>query len=95
MPTSAGLRYHSYVLAARGELARDAPDLVRAFLLGTASGYRDAADDRASTLATLERVIPYFPREILSRSLDLVAPTWLHGGRWGDSSFGQGIPQLP
>ena len=31
----------------------------------------------------LERVIPYFPEQLVARSLDRVAPTWLHEGRWG------------
>jgi putative hydroxymethylpyrimidine transport system substrate-binding protein len=34
-------------------------------------------------LAAFERYLPYFPRAILARSLELVAPTWLHEGRWG------------
>ncbi|MEO3857528.1 hypothetical protein [Acrocarpospora sp. B8E8] len=29
-------------------------------------------------------MIPYFPRKLLSRSLELIAPTWTHGGRWGE-----------
>lgn len=81
---AAGLRYHSYVLAARESLLMSSPEVVRAFLLGTARGYLDAGRDPASTLAALERVIPYFPREILRRSLELIAPTWLHAGRWGE-----------
>lgn len=81
---AAGLRYHSYVLAARESLLHSSPEVVRRFLQATARGYRDAAGDHGATLAALERVIPYFPREILRRSLELIAPTWFHEGRWGE-----------
>ncbi len=78
-----GLLYHSYLLAARDSLLQDHPDLVRAFLDATEAGYLAASSQPDATLATLERVIPYFPRDVLRRSLGLIAPTWTDGGSWG------------
>jgi putative hydroxymethylpyrimidine transport system substrate-binding protein len=80
----AGLRYHSYLLATRDSLLEERPELVRGFLEATAAGYLAASGDEEATLVLLERVIPYFPREILRRSLALIAPTWTHAGRWGE-----------
>ena len=79
-----GLRYHSYVLAVRESTLTADAGMVRAFLRATGDGYRTAESDPDATLATLERVIPYFPRPIIRRSLSLIAPTWTHQGRWGE-----------
>ncbi|MEU8024564.1 MULTISPECIES: ABC transporter substrate-binding protein [Micromonospora] len=74
--------YHSYLLGTGPALdGRD--DLLATFLEVTARGYRAATDDPEQTLAVLDRVIPYFPRALLARSLELIAPTWWHEGRWG------------
>ncbi|BCY06910.1 ABC transporter substrate-binding protein [Actinoplanes sp. L3-i22] len=73
--------YHSYLLGT-GPALTD-PALLAAFLEATARGYRAATDDPAAALDVLDRVIPYFPRPILARSLELIAPTWWHGDRWG------------
>ncbi|WP_062349621.1 ABC transporter substrate-binding protein [Herbidospora yilanensis] len=75
--------YHSYLLGVEPTL-RDEPDLIMDFLDVTERGYRAAADDPAATLAVLDRVIPYFPTRLLARSLELIAPTWTHQGRWGE-----------
>jgi NitT/TauT family transport system substrate-binding protein len=80
----AGLAYHSYLLGAHEDLVVRDGDLVRRFLEATGRGFRDAAADQAETLASLERVIPYFPRPLLARSLALIAPTWFDRGRWGE-----------
>jgi putative hydroxymethylpyrimidine transport system substrate-binding protein len=76
-------RYHSYLLGTREEIVEREPDLVRAFLAATARGFATATSDPAATLAVLERVMAYFPREVLAESLRLIAPTWTHDGRWG------------
>ncbi|MGW1325291.1 ABC transporter substrate-binding protein [Streptomyces antibioticus] len=77
-------RYHSYLLGAHEETVLADPDAVRRFLAATARGFAAAAADQPATLALLERVIPYFPRPLIARSLELVAPTWTdHEGRWG------------
>lgn len=81
---AAGLRYHSYVLAVRESMLESEPEVVRSFLRASAEGYRTAQTDPDGTLETLERVIPYFPRPLIRRSLALIAPTWTHDGRWGE-----------
>jgi len=76
--------YHSYLLGTHeAELERD-PALVREFLAVTARGYLAAAAEPTAALAAIERSIPYFPRSILSRSLELITPSWFHAGRWGE-----------
>lgn len=75
--------YHSYLLGAHAELLERNPEGVRAFLAATERGYRGVAEDPERALAVLERVIPYFPRATLAKSLSLIAPTWLHDGAWG------------
>lgn len=77
-------RYHSYLLGTSESLADARPDLVRAFLAATARGYASAAADQVGARALLERVIPYFSRPLIARSLSLVAPTWTDAnGNWG------------
>ncbi|MFI5934680.1 ABC transporter substrate-binding protein [Actinoplanes sp. NPDC051494] len=75
--------YHSYLLGTGPALA-GRPDLVATFLEVTERGFRAATDDPARTLEILDRAIPYFPRAVLARSLELIAPTWWHDGRWGE-----------
>ncbi len=76
--------YCSYLLAAGEErLLRD-PEPLRAFLRATERGFAAAAATPRLALGVLERVVPYFPRPILARSLELIAPTWRHEGRWGE-----------
>ncbi len=75
--------YHSYLLGTREATVERDPQLVRALLAATERGYRDAIADPERALAVLERVIAYFPTAVLARSLELVAPTWTHDGRWG------------
>lgn len=86
-------RYHSYVLGTREQLIERNPGLVRAFLEATARGFAAAAAEPDRTLALLERVIPYFPRPLIARSLELVAPTWTDTeGRWGVIDEGRTRP---
>jgi putative hydroxymethylpyrimidine transport system substrate-binding protein len=59
------------------------PQLVHDFVAATSRGYHAAASDQAATLGLLERVIPYQPSWRLGRSLELVATSWFHDGRWG------------
>lgn len=75
--------FHSYVLAAREELVEQDPDLIGRALTSFDHGYRYAASHTRETLEHLDRVFPYFPEEIIARSLDLVATTWFHEGAWG------------
>jgi NitT/TauT family transport system substrate-binding protein len=77
-------RYHSYLLGTQEALAQRQPELVREFLSVTAQGYLAAIADPAAALAAMERVIPYFPRGILRRSIELISTSWTHEGRWGE-----------
>jgi NitT/TauT family transport system substrate-binding protein len=77
-------RYHSYLLGTQESLVQDHPELVREFLSVTAHGYLAAVADPAAALAAIERVIPYFPRSILKRSIELITASWTHEGRWGE-----------
>ena len=79
----ADLRYHSYLLAAREESVAEQAPLIRSLLAAIGEGYETAAGEHGAALEVLERVIPYFPRPVLARSLALIAPTWTHEGRWG------------
>jgi putative hydroxymethylpyrimidine transport system substrate-binding protein len=80
-------KYHSYLLGTTEELAHAEADPVRAFLAATERGFQEAARDQEYAFAVLERVIPYFGREILRDSLRLIAPTWFGpDGRWGRHS---------
>lgn len=76
--------YHSYLLGVHESLTERNPRLVEAFLAATERGFRAAAEDPERTLAVLDRTMGYFPQPILRRSLELVAPTWTHDGRWGE-----------
>lgn len=75
--------YHSYLLGTQEWTIASNPELVRRFLAATSRGFHAAAEDQAAALALLRRVIPYLPGWRLERSLELVAPTWFHDGRWG------------
>jgi len=76
--------YHSYLLGAHEDTLAADPELTRAFLAVTARGYLAAAQDPLSALQASALATPYFPRELLAQSLQHIAPTWLHQGRWGE-----------
>ncbi|MFT4123259.1 MAG: ABC transporter substrate-binding protein [Microbacteriaceae bacterium] len=78
-----GLRYHSYLLAAREERVERDRALLEDLLAVTERGFRAAAAEPDAAAAVLERVIPYFPERVIRRSLAAIAPTWAHEGRWG------------
>jgi putative hydroxymethylpyrimidine transport system substrate-binding protein len=75
--------YHGYLLGAQEQVIEQQPALLAAFLEASRRGFAAAAADPELALSVLERVIPYFPADVLTESLRLVAPTWLHDGRWG------------
>jgi ABC-type nitrate/sulfonate/bicarbonate transport system substrate-binding protein len=76
--------YHSYVLGAHEELLGADAGMVRSFLAATRRGFLAAAADQPGTLEVLRAAVPYVPEWRLARSLELVAPTWTHGGIWGE-----------
>jgi len=75
--------YHSYLLGAHEDTLETRGELVRGFLAAARRGYLAVAQEPERALPSLERVIPYFPRALLKRSLPLIAPTWTHDGTWG------------
>lgn len=75
--------YHGYLLGTREELIEREPELLRAFLDASERGFRAALDDPELARSVLERVLPYFPADIIAESLRLVGPTWLHDDAWG------------
>lgn len=75
--------YHSYLLGTTEALTAAEPEALRTFLAVTERGFRAATEDPELALHAFERSIPYFPPERLARSLELIAPTWWHEGRWG------------
>ncbi|MBT0769990.1 ABC transporter substrate-binding protein [Kineosporia sp. J2-2] len=75
--------YHSYLLGTQESTLERNPVLVRTLLGIVERGYLAARDEPALALDAFERYVPYFSREILRTSLDLLTPTWFHDGRWG------------
>jgi NitT/TauT family transport system substrate-binding protein len=75
--------YHSYLLGTQETTAEQNPELVRSFVQATARGFEAAAADQPQTLALLGRAIVYQPTWRLGRSLELVATSWFHEGRFG------------
>jgi NitT/TauT family transport system substrate-binding protein len=76
--------YHSYLLGTQRSRLDEDPEMVRRFVAATGRGYLAAIAEPDAALAAVERVIPYFPRALLARSLRLIAQSWLHGNRWGE-----------
>ena len=77
------LRYHSYLLGTRDDLRGASPALWEDFAAITAEGFAEAARDQEWTADLLDRVIPYFPRRVIERSLAEIATTWFVDGAWG------------
>jgi NitT/TauT family transport system substrate-binding protein len=75
--------YHSYLLGTQEATLHRNPVLVRTVLAIVERGYLTARRDPELALASLERYMPYFPRPVLRRSLELITPTWFHQDRWG------------
>ncbi len=75
--------YHSYLLGTQESTLERNPVQVRTLLEIVERGYRTARDEPGLALEAFERYVPYFPRQTLKASLDLLTPTWFHEGRWG------------
>ncbi|GLY16964.1 myristoyl transferase [Kineosporia sp. NBRC 101677] len=75
--------YHSYLLGTQESTLQRNPVLVRSLLAIVERGYLAARDEPGLALEAFERYVPYFPRETLRASLELITPTWFHEGRWG------------
>lgn len=77
------LRYHSYLLGTTEASADAAPALWEDLVAITAEGFALAAENPDEAADVFDRVTPYFPRRIVERSLELIAPTWFHDEQWG------------
>lgn len=75
--------YHSYLLGTQEVLIEQNPELVRGFVQATARGFHEAASDQPWAANLLGRAVPYQPAWRLERSLELVATSWFHEGRFG------------
>ena len=75
--------YHSYLLGTQEWTVQSNPELVRSFVAATSRGFHAAATEQEATLALFQRVVRYQPSWRLARSLELVATSWFHDGRWG------------
>lgn len=76
--------YHSYLLGTQRSRLDEDPDTVRRFLAATERGYLAAIAEPPAALAAIERIIPYFSRGLLTRSLALIAASWVNGRLWGE-----------
>lgn len=74
--------FPSYVLVAREEWAEANGDALRALLGAAEQGFRHAAT-HADAPVEFDRVTPYFSRDAIHRSFELISPTWFAGDRWG------------
>lgn len=75
--------YHSYVLCARQETVEQSPAMTCAFLEATQEGFTAVAAEPLVALPAYEQATPYLPSDLLARSLQAIAPSWLHDGTWG------------
>ncbi|WP_310833019.1 ABC transporter substrate-binding protein [Paenibacillus pedocola] len=75
--------YHSYQLGTRTDKVTASPDEIRTFLAVTSRGFHAVAADPKQAADIYEHILPYFPAELIARSLPLIAGTWLHEGHWG------------
>lgn len=74
--------FPSYVLVAREEWAEANGDALRGLLRAAEAGFRHAATDPDAP-AEFDLVAPYFSREAIRRSFELISPTWFADDRWG------------
>lgn len=75
--------YHSYLLGTRADLAIEDPTAVAAFRDVTERGFHYAAANPDETVRVLSSVTPYFPDDVLARSLAAISETWFHDRTWG------------
>ena len=78
-----GVGYHSYLLGTHEAVAANDPELVTAFVAATARGFAAAAAEPDAIAPLYEKVLSYFPRELIAESAHLISDTWLHDGHWG------------
>ncbi|OBJ35966.1 ABC transporter substrate-binding protein [Mycolicibacterium mucogenicum] len=75
--------YHSYLLGAHTELIDRNSLLLEDFRAISERGFRYATQHPEETAQLLGDVMPYFPPDVIARSLDAISGTWFHGNDWG------------
>ncbi|BCI80234.1 hypothetical protein MTY66_18590 [Mycolicibacterium sp. TY66] len=75
--------YHSYLLGVRDDLIDRNPLLVSDFRAISERGFRYAAQHPDEAADLLSDVMPYFPADVIDRSLDAISSTWFHENSWG------------
>lgn len=75
--------YHSYLLGAHAELIDRNSLLLEDFRAISERGFRYATRHPEETAQLLGDVMPYFPPDVIARSLDAISGTWFFGNDWG------------
>ncbi|WP_062339662.1 ABC transporter substrate-binding protein [Zymomonas mobilis] len=76
-------RYHSYQLCTSQSYLEKNSEIVRKFLTLIRNGYLEAISNPDTALHAYEEAIPYFPQDLIVKSLKTIAPTWLdQNGIW-------------
>ncbi|WP_285030946.1 ABC transporter substrate-binding protein [Mycolicibacterium sp. lyk4-40-TYG-92] len=75
--------YHSYLLGAHDALINRNPLLLDDFQSISERGFRYAAGHPDETVKVLSDVMPYFPADVIARSLDAISSTWFYENDWG------------
>ncbi len=75
--------YHSYLLGAHTELIERNALLLDDFQAISERGFRYATQHPEETAQLLSDVMPYFPPDVIARSIDAIAGTWFHENSWG------------
>ena len=76
-------KYHSYLLGANEQFAKENPELVRQFIAATARGFMAMAQNPQLAAPIYEKTIPYFPQYLIESSLPKIATSWIKDNAWG------------
>ena len=76
-------QYHSYLLGANEQFAKENPELVRQFIAATARGFMAVAQNPQLAAPIYEKTIPYFPQYLIESSLPKIATSWIKDNAWG------------
>lgn len=76
-------QYHSYLLGINEQNQKLDHDIVQKFLKAAQAGFGDLKSNPQLALPIYEKVIPYFPQDLIERSLDRIATSWFSEHAWG------------
>jgi len=71
--------YYELVLVTNDKVAREQPDVIRAFLRATAKGFEEAARDPQTALDILVKANPETNRKMEEQGIRLLIPLWREG----------------